>query len=80
LKTQPPPPNKLIISSKKSNENLEIEILFIAVEGPGNNLFEEDTPVSTALRARVVGYTPGDIYGLYRKGGHIYFEGYSLDW
>ena len=38
------------------NQNSEIAILFIAVEGSVHYVLEEDTPARTALRARVVSY------------------------
>ena len=56
------PPSTLIGSLNTSNQNLEITILFIVVEGPGHYIYKEDPP-STARgsspRARVVSYALG---------------------
>jgi hypothetical protein len=55
------PPSHPPISLKTSNQNSEIAILFILVEGSGNYVFEEDTPAPTALRAMVVSYAQGGV-------------------
>ena len=47
-----------VISPNTSNQNFGIAILFNIVECSGNQVFEDDNPL-TALRARVVSYFLG---------------------
>ena len=73
-------PSHVSISSKTSNQNFQIAILFNVVKRSGNYVLKNETPFLHSPQGRGCKLCPGGIQGLCRKGDRINFGEGSLDW